>query len=100
MVFAFSGLLLSSTTSLNQMGMLLSFAALVDTFVFRAIFVPSFMGLLGEKNWWPSKRLPLHETLVAPDPLPLSCGKRRHRQGEQRPLVNSIQERSRESPRL
>lgn len=66
MAVAFSGLILSSTTSLNQMGFILSFSVIIDTFILRALFVPSIMALLGEASWWPRKMPPVVRTLPAP----------------------------------
>ncbi len=68
MAVAFSGLIFSSSTALNQMGFILSVAVLVDTFVFRAFLVPSLMSLFGEANFWPSVQPPVTHTLREPSP--------------------------------
>jgi RND superfamily putative drug exporter len=94
MVFAFSGLLLSSTTSLNQMGFLLAFAALVDTFVFRALFVPSFMALVGEANWFPRRyAVSPHRKLAHPHALRWWCCGARAETATSPPIVvGNVQE--------
>eukprot|EP00511_Aplanochytrium_stocchinoi_P004396 CAMPEP_0204832988 /NCGR_PEP_ID=MMETSP1346-20131115/15372_1 /ASSEMBLY_ACC=CAM_ASM_000771 /TAXON_ID=215587 /ORGANISM="Aplanochytrium stocchinoi, Strain GSBS06" /LENGTH=731 /DNA_ID=CAMNT_0051965175 /DNA_START=257 /DNA_END=2452 /DNA_ORIENTATION=- len=55
MAVAFSGLILSSNPTLNQMAWFLVGCVLVDTFVVRTIAVPAMMILLQDYNWWPSK---------------------------------------------
>ena len=55
MAIAFSGLLLSSIPTVNQLAVYLVFAVLFDTFVVRPFAVPALMSLLGETNWWPSR---------------------------------------------
>jgi len=55
MAVAFSGLLLSSNSTLNQVSWFLVCCVLIDTFIVRTIIVPALMILLGEKNWWPSR---------------------------------------------
>ena len=53
MAVAFFGLLMSGIPILNLMGFLLVVAVLFDTFVVRALVVPSMMSLFGRWNWWP-----------------------------------------------
>ena len=53
MIVAFSALLTSSMTVLNQFGFMLVTAAFVDTFVVRAVLVPTLMFCAVEWNWWP-----------------------------------------------
>jgi len=53
MSIAFSGLLLSEVTLLNQIGFILVLAVLVDTFIIRTLLVPSILSLADEKNWFP-----------------------------------------------
>jgi RND superfamily putative drug exporter len=55
MATAFSGLLFSAEPVLNQISFFLVFAVLTDTFLIRALFVPSLMVLLSGRNWWPRK---------------------------------------------
>jgi len=54
MAVAFSGLLLSQIPVLNLFGAYLVFAVLVDTFVVRALLLPSVLSLLGDAIWWPA----------------------------------------------
>jgi hypothetical protein len=61
MGIAFSGLLLSTETVLNQLAFLLVFAVLVDTFVVRSMLVPAIMSALGKLNWWPQKFKPVRK---------------------------------------
>ena len=60
MLIAFGSLLLSSLTILNQFGLLLALAVLLDTFLVRTALVPVLMTTTGAVNWWPVKM---------PDPL-------------------------------
>jgi RND superfamily putative drug exporter len=73
MAVAFSGMLFSSSLSLNQMGFMLAVSVLIDTFLVRTLFVPSAMALLGEANWWP-RRLPL--PFIPALPTPFGCCRR------------------------
>jgi len=41
--------------SLFQVGFVIAFGLLVDTFVVRTIVVPAIAFKLGERNWWPSR---------------------------------------------
>jgi RND superfamily putative drug exporter len=41
--------------SLFQVGFVVALGLLVDTFLVRALLVPSIAILLGERNWWPSR---------------------------------------------
>lgn len=75
---AFCGLLLSSTTSLNQMGFILATSVLFDALLMRTLMVPSVMALLGEVNWWPTRRASLPVTRALPEPLPGCCARRKH----------------------
>ena len=52
MTIAFAGLISSSVVALNQLGILLCFSVLCDTFVVRSLFVPATMFILGEWNWY------------------------------------------------
>ena len=56
MAVAFSGLMLSSVLILVQFGFILALGVLIDTFIVRAILVPSIMSLLGKFNWWPGRK--------------------------------------------
>jgi len=55
MAIAFSGLLLSGISAMNQLSFYLVFSVLFDTFIVRSLLVPSLMGLLKDVNWWPMK---------------------------------------------
>ncbi len=51
----FSVLMALPLESLFQVGFVVAFGLLVDTFLVRALLVPSIAILLGERNWWPSR---------------------------------------------
>ncbi len=56
----FSVLMALPLESLFQVGFVVALGLLVDTFLVRALLVPSIAVLLGERNWWPgSARLNL-----------------------------------------
>ena len=52
MVAAFSGFLASSFVSLQEFGVGLSVAILLDATIVRAVLVPSFMKIMGDWNWY------------------------------------------------
>ncbi|HKZ90576.1 MAG TPA: MMPL family transporter [Candidatus Limnocylindrales bacterium] len=52
MVAVFGGFALGELPALQQMGLGLAIAVLVDAFVVRTILVPSTMRILGERNWY------------------------------------------------
>ena len=54
MALSFSGLLLQSIVSSNQMGLVFVFGVLVDTFVVRPLLVPSVLSFADKWNWWPT----------------------------------------------
>ena len=41
---------------LFQLGFAVMLGVLIDTFIVRALLVPSMATLLGNKSWWPNKR--------------------------------------------
>jgi len=55
MASAFGGLLLTDIPANNQIGFLMSFAVLMDTFVIRTCLVPAVLVLASKLNYWPRK---------------------------------------------
>ncbi len=51
----FGALMTSSITSLFQIGAAIAMGVLLDTFIVRAVLVPSIAAILGRWNWWPAK---------------------------------------------
>jgi putative drug exporter of the RND superfamily len=49
----FSALMALTFEALFQVGFVIALGLLVDTFLVRALLVPSIAYLLGERNWWP-----------------------------------------------
>jgi putative drug exporter of the RND superfamily len=49
----FSVLMALPLESLFQVGFVVALGLLADTFLVRALLVPSIAILLGERNWWP-----------------------------------------------
>ena len=73
MVAAFSGFTFGSFVGLQEFGIGLSAAILLDATVVRAILVPSIMKLIGDWNWYLPERVrralrlpPVRRPLVAP----------------------------------
>ncbi len=52
MVAAFSGFAAGRIAPLQEFGVALAVAVLIDATIVRAILVPSFMAVLGRYNWW------------------------------------------------
>jgi RND superfamily putative drug exporter len=52
MVVVFGAFLLSPERMLQQFGLGLAVAILLDAFLIRCLIVPAVMGLLGERAWW------------------------------------------------
>lgn len=50
----FAALLTVPTATMRVLGLTVALGVLLDTFVVRALFIPSMIALLGERNWWPS----------------------------------------------
>ena len=68
MVAAFCGFVAGRIVGLQQFGLGLAVAILVDATIVRALLVPSLMAVLGRWNWWlpaPLARL----VRVQPSPL-------------------------------
>jgi RND superfamily putative drug exporter len=57
MIAAFSGFLAGSFVGLQEFGLGLSAAILLDATVVRAILVPATMKLLGNWNWYMPERV-------------------------------------------
>ncbi|KAH3745164.1 MMPL family transporter [Pelomyxa schiedti] len=58
MAVAFSGLLVSRQTALQQLGFFLCLAVLLDTFIIRGLIVPVLLYFSRKFNWWPSPMAP------------------------------------------
>ena len=52
MCAAFSGFLAGNIVGLQEFGLGLAVAILVDATIVRSILVPSMMAILGRWNWW------------------------------------------------
>jgi uncharacterized membrane protein YdfJ with MMPL/SSD domain len=68
MVAAFSGFVAGSVVGLQQFGLGLAVAILVDATIVRALLVPSLMALFGRWNWWLPASL-ARVVRVKPSPL-------------------------------
>lgn len=53
---SFLGFVTASVSFLQFFGLAAGIAVLVDAFLVRAILVPAFMALVGERAWWPGRR--------------------------------------------
>lgn len=67
MSIAFSGLVFSHIPVVSQVGFLIVYAVLVDSFIVRPLLVPAQMHLLGEAAYWP-RRMPPASRCRAPPP--------------------------------
>jgi RND superfamily putative drug exporter len=52
MAISFSGFVAGSVPGLQQFGLGLAFAVLIDATLIRALLLPSLMAILGRWNWW------------------------------------------------
>jgi putative drug exporter of the RND superfamily len=68
MVAAFSGFVAGRIAGLQEFGLGLAVAILVDVTIVRVVLVPSPMALLGRWNWWLPPRV---ARLARVDPSPL-----------------------------
>jgi RND superfamily putative drug exporter len=68
MVAAFSGFVAGSVVGLQQFGLGLAVAILVDATIVRALLVPSLMAMFGRWNWWLPASL-ARVVRVKPSPL-------------------------------
>ncbi|MFL6014852.1 MAG: MMPL family transporter [Gaiellaceae bacterium] len=58
MAISFGGFVVGSVPGLQQFGLGLALAVLIDATLVRALLVPSLMALLGRWNWWLPSRAP------------------------------------------
>lgn len=70
MIAVFGSFLLSSDRMLQQFGLGLAVAILIDAVVIRCLLVPSVMGLLGARAWWLPSFLQRVVPAVALEPRP------------------------------
>ncbi len=70
MVAAFAGLSAGSLVGLQELGVGLALAVLLDATVVRALLVPSLMALFGRYNWWLPERV---ARIVRVEPSPLEA---------------------------
>jgi RND superfamily putative drug exporter len=68
MIVVFGAFVLSPERMLQQFGLGLAVAILVDAFIIRCLIVPAVMGLLGEKAWWMPRWLARRMPRVAIEP--------------------------------
>ncbi len=68
MIAAFAGFVLGRVAGLQQLGVGLSLAVLLDATLVRAVLVPSTMAVLGRFNWWLPENV-ARVMRVAPSPL-------------------------------
>jgi RND superfamily putative drug exporter len=57
MAISFAGFVVGSVPGLQQFGLGLAFAVLIDATLVRALLVPSLMAVFGRWNWWLPARL-------------------------------------------
>ena len=70
MAVSFAGFVVGSVPGLQQFGLGLAFAVLIDATLVRALLVPSLMAIMGRWNWWLPSRSP------HPRPCPARGGAR------------------------
>ncbi len=71
MVAVFSMFAMSSELQMQQMGIGLAAAVLIDATIIRGVLLPSAMKLLGDRNWWLPSRLGwLPQVTVEPEVEP------------------------------
>jgi RND superfamily putative drug exporter len=73
MVAAFLGFAAGQIAPLQEFGVGLALAVLIDATIVRAILVPSFMAVVGRLNWWLPARV-ARVVRVAPSPLVEAAG--------------------------
>jgi len=62
MAIAFAGLLLCDVPMNNQIGFVMAFGVLMDTFLIRTCLVPSVLTLAAGLNYWPQSLPPVSKT--------------------------------------
>ncbi|MGV7271120.1 MMPL/RND family transporter [Mycobacterium kansasii] len=69
-IFAASmfGMLFASISTMVQAGFIIGAGLLLDTFLVRTITVPSLAVLVGNANWWPSRRFATRRPARPPQP--------------------------------
>jgi uncharacterized membrane protein YdfJ with MMPL/SSD domain len=74
MVAVFSMFAMSSELQMQQMGIGLAAAVLIDATIIRGVLLPATMKLLGDWNWWlPSKLSWLPKVTVEPEVVPAAA---------------------------
>jgi RND superfamily putative drug exporter len=68
MIVVFGAFLLSPERFLQQFGLGLAVAILLDAFLIRCLIVPAVMGLLGERAWWMPRWLARRLPWIALEP--------------------------------
>ncbi len=63
----FAVLAMIPVTILVELGLLVAFGILVDTFIVRSMLVPAIITVVGDKSWWPSKLAKTAGTHAAPE---------------------------------
>jgi RND superfamily putative drug exporter len=64
MAVSFAGFVVGSVPGLQQFGLGLALAVLIDATLIRALLVPSLMAIMGRWNWW----LPARSAAARPVP--------------------------------
>jgi RND superfamily putative drug exporter len=60
MAAVFAAFIPTPNNTIKLFGVALTSAVLVDAFLIRLVFVPSFMSILGKANWWLPSWLATH----------------------------------------
>jgi putative drug exporter of the RND superfamily len=68
MIVVFGAFVLSPERMLQQFGLGLAVAILLDAFLIRCLIVPAVMGLLGDRAWWMPRWLARHLPRIALEP--------------------------------